>query len=88
MVGFLIGCSFSWENVLTEAGLRPRHMEPAEAGGVSDRTVPMYRTNIRNAECGVFAGELVVSMRPYPANRIKEVAAITSKYPGAHGGAY
>jgi uncharacterized protein YcsI (UPF0317 family) len=85
MVGFLIGCSFSWENSLSEAGLIPRHIEGA-GGGLSDKTVPMYKTNVRNAQSGVFQGDLVVSMRPYPAHRVLEVEAITAKYPGAHGG--
>ena len=38
MVTFLLGCSFSWENKLTDVGLQPRHIEQA-------RNVPMYRTD-------------------------------------------
>jgi uncharacterized protein YcsI (UPF0317 family) len=30
-VGFLIGCSFSWEHALAAAGLPPRHLEKAKA---------------------------------------------------------
>ena len=34
MVGFLLGCSFSWEQALVDAGLTPRHIEEC-------RNVPM-----------------------------------------------
>ena len=45
MVCFLLGCSFSWENQLAEAGLVPRQIEQGS-------NVPMYRTNIQNARAG------------------------------------
>jgi hypothetical protein len=38
-----------------------------------EKTVPMFRTNIRNLPAGVFSGNLVVSMRPYPADKLHEV---------------
>jgi uncharacterized protein YcsI (UPF0317 family) len=78
MVGFLLGCSFSWEKVLQEAGLTPRQIE-------QNRNVPMYRTSLRNNPVGPFAGDLVVSMRPYAPDDIARVAKITGSYPGAHG---
>lgn len=68
-----------WEAKLTEAKLTPRNVE-------AGCNVPMFRTNIRNASSGPFGGELVVSMRPYPPEAIEAVTAITSRYPGAHGG--
>ena len=37
MVGFCLGCSFSWENVLKDAGLCPRQIEEG-------CNVPMFRT--------------------------------------------
>ena len=46
----------------------------------------MYRTNLPNTTSGPFGGELVVSMRPYAPEKVAEVAALTSEYPGAHGG--
>jgi hypothetical protein len=79
MVGFLLGCSFSWELALEEAGLCPRHVEEG-------RNVPMYRTAIENERAGAFKGNLVVSMRPYSPEGASKVAAITQQYPGAHGG--
>src|SRR5436309_1563916 len=39
LVGFLLGCSFTFENALLEAGVPLRHVELG-------RNVPMYRTNI------------------------------------------
>ena len=78
MVGFLLGCSFSWEHELHAAGLTPRQMEE----GVN---VPMFETTISNAPVGPFAGRLVVSMRPYLPRHLEAVAALTGRYPGAHG---
>ena len=79
MVGFLLGCSFSWEQLLTDAGLTPRQI-------AEGRNVPMYATKLPNARCGAFGAELVVSMRPYLPEQVAEVARLTSEYPGAHGG--
>lgn len=79
MVGFLLGCSFSWEKLLQDAGLAPRHVEER-------RNVPMYRTDVPNAVVAPFGGHLVVSMRPYRPEQLADVAALTGRYPGAHGG--
>jgi len=79
MVAFALGCSFSWEDVLAENKLIPRHVEMS-------CNVPMYRTNISNKISGPFGGHLVVSMRPYTLQDVKKVTGITSCYPGAHGG--
>ena len=48
LVSFLIGCSFSFESALLEAGIPVRQIEE----GVN---VPMYNTNIPCAPAGVFA---------------------------------
>jgi len=79
VVGFLLGCSFSWEHRLAEADLTPRQIE-------EQRNVPMYRTKVPNVAVGRFAGNLVVSMRPYLPAQCEAVEDITSRYPGAHGG--
>ena len=57
LVSFLIGCSFSFEADLLEAGIPVRHIEEG-------RNVPMYITNIPCAPAGAFHGNMVVSMRP------------------------
>ena len=79
MVGFLLGCSFSWEQALADAGLCPRHV-------TQGTNVPMYRTTVPNVQAGKFKGKLVVSMRPYKPSEVSAVAGITQRFPGAHGG--
>jgi uncharacterized protein YcsI (UPF0317 family) len=78
LVGFAIGCSFSFEEALVEDGIEVRHMALGS-------NVPMYRTNIDCVPAGVFHGKLVVSMRPMkPADAIRAVQ-ITSRFPSVHG---
>ncbi|HYM04586.1 MAG TPA: putative hydro-lyase [Stellaceae bacterium] len=78
LVAFVIGCSFSFEEALLDAGVPLRHIER----GVN---VAMYRTSIACAPAGRFAGPLVVSMRPLkPADAIRAVQ-ITSRFPSVHG---
>ena len=47
LVGFVIGCSFTFENALIEHGVPVRHIE-------ENRNVPMYRTNRACASAGRF----------------------------------
>jgi uncharacterized protein YcsI (UPF0317 family) len=78
LVSFVLGCSFSFEEALMDAGLRLRYVEQG-------RNVPMYRTSIDTAPAGRFRGKLVVSMRPFkPADAIRAIE-ITSRYPRVHG---
>lgn len=78
LVGFVLGCSFSFEQALMEAGLPLRYVEQG-------RNVPMYRTSVDTVPAGPFRGKLVVSMRPFsPADAIRAIE-ITSRYPTVHG---
>jgi uncharacterized protein YcsI (UPF0317 family) len=78
LVSFAIGCSFSFEQALIEAGIEIRHI-------TRRCTVPMYRTSIETAPAGPFRGPLVVSMRPLaPADAIRAIE-ITSRFPRVHG---
>jgi uncharacterized protein YcsI (UPF0317 family) len=78
LVTFAIGCSFSFEQALIEAGIELRHM-------TCDCTVPMYRTSVETAAAGPFHGPLVVSMRPMkPADAIRAIQ-ITTRFPSVHG---
>jgi uncharacterized protein YcsI (UPF0317 family) len=77
-VGFLIGCSFTFERALIEAGLPVRHVEQGS-------NVPMYRTSIACRPAGRFAGPLAVSMRPYRPEQVERVREITARYPAMHG---
>lgn len=78
LVAFLIGCSFSFESELLEAGVPVRHIEEG-------RNVPMYITNIECERAGCFGGKMVVSMRPLPANQIVKAVNITASMPRVHG---
>ncbi|MES2936670.1 MAG: putative hydro-lyase [Pseudomonadota bacterium] len=78
LVSFVLGCSFSFEQALLEAGLPVRHIEQG-------RNVPMYRTSIPTAEAGVFRGPLVVTMRPMPAAAAIRAIQVTSRFPDVHG---
>jgi uncharacterized protein YcsI (UPF0317 family) len=78
LVSFVIGCSFSFEQALLEAGLPVRHIEQG-------RNVPMYRTSIATAEAGPFRGPLVVTMRPMGAAAAIRAIQVTSRFPDVHG---
>jgi uncharacterized protein YcsI (UPF0317 family) len=78
LVIFALGCSFSFEDALTEGGIELRHV-------TEDCAVSMYRTNIPTQAAGPFHGPLVVSMRPMkPADAIRAVQ-ITTRFPAVHG---
>ncbi|ORY78487.1 hypothetical protein BCR35DRAFT_305129 [Leucosporidium creatinivorum] len=77
-VAFFIGCSYSFEAALTAQGLVPRHTE-------LNRNVPMYRTKVPLAAAGVFGGNMVVSMRPYPLALLPLVRETTRPFVLAHG---
>lgn len=78
-VAFLVGCSFSYDGALMEAGIPLRS---AEQG----KNVPMYTTNLPCRSAGSLHGNMVVSMKPIPALQIAKHVEITSKYSHAHGG--
>ncbi len=78
LVTFIIGCSFSFEQALLEAGLSLRHVE-------QKKNVAMFRSNIATDPAGPFHGPMVVSMRPFkPAAAIRAIQ-ITSRFPQVHG---
>lgn len=78
MVGFVLGCSFSFEQALLDEGLRLRHIDEG-------RNVAMFRTNIATAPAGPFSGPLVVTMRPLRAGAAIRAVQITSRFPAVHG---
>ena len=78
LVSFLIGCSFSFESDLLEAGVPVRQIEE----GVN---VPMYNTNIPCQSAGIFSGNMVVSMRPIPHALVPAAVAIKAQMPRVHG---
>ncbi len=78
LVTFVIGCSFSFEEALLEAGIPLRHI-------AQQRNVAMYRSNIATSPAGVFNGPMVVSMRPLKALDAIRAIQITARFPNVHG---
>ena len=78
LVTFVLGCSFSFEQALLEAGLPLRHIEQG-------KNVAMYRSNIQTARAGIFHGPMVVSMRPMKAAAAIRAVQVTSRFPNVHG---
>ena len=78
MVGFLLGCSFSFETALLKNDVPVRHIEEG-------CNVPMFITNIPCTPAGVFSGPMVVSMRPIPEKMVVRAVQVTSRFPAVHG---
>jgi uncharacterized protein YcsI (UPF0317 family) len=78
LVTFLIGCSFSFETALLDAGVPVRNIEQG-------RNVSMYRTNRDCRPAGRLSGPLVVSMRPVPAAQVVAAVQVTGRMPQVHG---
>ena len=78
LVTFALGCSFSFEEALQEAGVRLKFLERNNVAAV-------YVTNVDTVPAGPFKGPLVVTMRAFaPADAIRAVQ-ITSRFPNVHG---
>jgi len=77
-VAFIIGCSFSAERALKDAGVSLRHI----ALGTG---VPIYRTNRPLTSAGELEGHLVVSMRAIRKDQVPAAEQATARYPLAHG---
>jgi uncharacterized protein YcsI (UPF0317 family) len=77
-MAFALGCSFSFEEALSNAGIEIRNVSE----GVN---VPMYRTNIDCQSAGPFKARMVVSMRPMLASDAIAAIQICSRYPSVHG---
>ena len=78
LVGFVLGCSFTFEDALTAAGIPLKHL-------AARKNVAMYRTNVACEPAGPFAGPLAVSMRPLAAADAQRAIEITARFPLAHG---
>ncbi len=78
LVGFLIGCSYTFEEALSRAGLPLRHIEQGT-------NVAMYRTGRTCAPSGGFKGPMVVSMRPMTPEQAARAVEVTRPYVRAHG---
>ena len=77
-VSFVIGCSFSFETALLQAGIPVRHID-------AGRNVPMYLTNIATHAAGPFGGPMVVSMRGFSTADAIRAMVLSAGMPLAHG---
>ena len=78
-VGFLIGCSFSFEEALMREGIEVRHI-------AQGRNVPMYKMPaFPTKPAGPFSGPMVCSMRPMTPENAQKAYDITVKMPNVHG---
>ncbi len=78
LVGFAIGCSFTFEHDLLKNNLSIDHIK-------NNKIVPMYKTNICNLVSGVFSSNMVVSMRIFKKSDKKKIVDISKKFLFAHG---
>ncbi len=78
LVCFLLGCSFTFENALLQAGVPLRHVE-------AGCNVPMYRTSLACRPAGIFRGPMVVSMRPMTPAQAITATRVCARFPRAHG---
>jgi uncharacterized protein YcsI (UPF0317 family) len=78
LVAFLLGCSFTFEHALVEAGIPPRNVE-------LDTKVSMFVSSIACVPAGRFHGPMVVTMRPIAEARVDLVRELSARYPHAHG---
>lgn len=78
-VGFLIGCSFSFEEALMRSGIEIRHI-------TQGCNVPMYKAyGLPTVGVGPFSGPTVCSMRPMTPENAETARRITSAMPNVHG---
>jgi uncharacterized protein YcsI (UPF0317 family) len=78
LVAFLLGCSFTFEWALLDAGVPLRHIELG-------KNVAMWRTSMACRPAGRFHGPMVVSMRPIPQALVPKAVTASARFPGAHG---
>jgi uncharacterized protein YcsI (UPF0317 family) len=78
LVAFLLGCSFTFEHALIDAGIPVRNVERGTM-------VSMFVSNLACMPAGRFHGPMVVSMRPIPAVQSEMACALSARYPHAHG---
>lgn len=78
LVGFLIDCSFSFQETLIAAEMEIRHISEG-------KNIPMYNTNLPCVSAGRFSGNIVVSMRPMRAADVIWAIQICSRFPAVQG---
>lgn len=78
-IGFLIGCSYSFERALCKENLTPKNV-------ALRKNVSMFKTTKMLDPAGIFINcPYVVSMRPYKLLDVPRVRAVTRKFRKTHG---
>ena len=77
LVAFLLGCSFTFEYALLQAGLPVR--------GWDTMAFTAFTTHIPCTPVGKFRGRMVVTMRPFTPEQAVKAVQVTSRFPRAHG---
>ncbi|WP_234314930.1 putative hydro-lyase [Streptomyces sp. NRRL F-5135] len=77
-VGFLLGCSHTFEGPLRRAGVPVRYAADSSAPAV-------YVTDVATRPAGRLSGPLVVSGRAIPAGLVARAVEVTARYPTGHG---
>ncbi len=78
LVGFLIGCSYTFDAVLERYGFSQPHTTAGREPGI-------YVSNIPCKTAGRFKGPLTVSARAFAGDRAAEVIMLTSRFEKTHG---
>ncbi|XP_010306291.2 D-glutamate cyclase, mitochondrial isoform X3 [Balearica regulorum gibbericeps] len=78
MVTFYLGCSFSFEKAVQNAGIPIRNVE-------QKCNVSMYKTAVPCYRVSAFCCNLVVTMRPIPESKLEAAVRATSELKEAHG---
>ncbi|XP_010290895.1 PREDICTED: UPF0317 protein C14orf159 homolog, mitochondrial [Phaethon lepturus] len=78
MVTFYLGCSFSFEKAVQNAGIPIRNVE-------QKCNVSMYKTAVPCYSISTFCCNLVVTMRPIPESKLEAAVRATSELKAAHG---
>ena len=73
LVAFLLGCSFTFEWALLEAGIKLWHVEHG-------KNVAMWRTSTQCRPAGALHGPMVVSMRPIPAPQLAKAVTASAEF--------
>ncbi|MGG5886184.1 putative hydro-lyase [Falsiroseomonas sp. HC035] len=78
-VGFVMGCSLSFDAALEAEGI------PARSFRRGSR-IPTFTSSLDCIPAGPFRGPMVVSLKPIPPRWADQVRAVTARYPATHGG--
>lgn len=78
LITFVIGCSFTFEQALEDAGISVRNVDAAV-------NVPMFRTAVQTMPAGPFGGPLVVTMRPVRRDLVPAAFEATRPFTHSHG---